>query len=181
MGSYLEFSNYKIDASHVQFALTMSGGGIFKLLPGQLTDDGELTIMQANGITSCSSNSDIDAFIISIMFQYVEWMNSSPFDFGGTMQKSWNPFLFKDLGGVPPQDYPKLVETLKNNVKKVSADSQSNGFLMKQAPLGIFLFNQPTEVIFEFATQDTLLTHCHSVLCSPHFSHEIVIILKNNF
>lgn len=47
-GAYLEFIGHVPSRSEVERALSMPGGGIWGVAPGQITDDGELTLCQAD-------------------------------------------------------------------------------------------------------------------------------------
>ena len=44
IGSYVEFATGMIDPNDARLALTMPGGGPWKLAPGQVTDDSELAM-----------------------------------------------------------------------------------------------------------------------------------------
>ena len=44
IGSYVEFEKGRISRDQVHLAMTMPGGGIWKLSPGQVTDDSELAM-----------------------------------------------------------------------------------------------------------------------------------------
>ena len=43
-GGVLEFMDKKPSRHEIDYALNMLGGGVFNLAPGQITDDGELTL-----------------------------------------------------------------------------------------------------------------------------------------
>ncbi|EAR83125.2 ADP-ribosylglycohydrolase (macronuclear) [Tetrahymena thermophila SB210] len=161
MGSYLEFNKQQITNELVRQAYQLPGGGIFNLTKGQLTDDGELAIMLAEGLLEAKTNEPND-FMINILKKYHFWVNSNPFDFGSTMQNSWMPMNFttyKELLQKYQNNELNLLQSIQNNAAKTSVNSQSNGFLMKQQPLGILLWNSPIDVIFQFAELDTKFTH----------------------
>ena len=44
IGSYVEFATGMIDPNDARMALSMPGGGPWKLAPGQVTDDSELAM-----------------------------------------------------------------------------------------------------------------------------------------
>jgi ADP-ribosylglycohydrolase len=50
IGSYLEFKT-KVTVKERQQAMKMIGGGPFNLAPGQVTDDGELTMALVHAIS----------------------------------------------------------------------------------------------------------------------------------
>src|ERR1035437_4799386 len=68
---------------------------------------------------------------------YVFWLNSSPFDCGSTVASGLRGHL--------------------------NRDSQTNGALMRIAPLGIFCCNWDRERTSEFAQVDAALTHPHPI------------------
>ena len=50
MGTVLEFSQTVINKESVQRAMGLPGGGPHGVAPGQITDDGELTLSLMNGL-----------------------------------------------------------------------------------------------------------------------------------
>ena len=44
MGAYLEFDNKVINTDNVKDSMEMPGGAPHHIAPGQITDDGELTL-----------------------------------------------------------------------------------------------------------------------------------------
>lgn len=60
----------------------MPGGGIHWLAPGQITDDGELTLSLLNALAYNGFNLE------HIASNYVAWFLSKPFDVGGTCRKT---------------------------------------------------------------------------------------------
>src|SRR5882724_1874347 len=90
-GAVLEFLGRKPNAVDVDHALTMPGGGVFNLAPGQITDDGELTLSLAHGLLNSEPFS-----IEKIATSYADWVRSQPFDMGMTTQLSLGCFLDSD-------------------------------------------------------------------------------------
>ena len=56
-GSLLEFQNAP-SAADVDRAMEMPGGGVHRVLPGQVTDDGELTLSLAHALLEANSVAD---------------------------------------------------------------------------------------------------------------------------
>jgi ADP-ribosylglycohydrolase len=54
-GATLEFLGHKPTPDEVEGAITMSGGGVWGLSPGQITDDGELTLALALALSTSST------------------------------------------------------------------------------------------------------------------------------
>ena len=50
MGTVLEFSQTVINKESVRWAMGLPGGGPHGVAPGQITDDGELTLSLLNGL-----------------------------------------------------------------------------------------------------------------------------------
>lgn len=74
-GAYLEFIGHKPSPEEVEKALTMPGGGIWELAPGQITDDGELTLCLAQALQEC------DKFDLEkVSDWYNKWYASHPFE-----------------------------------------------------------------------------------------------------
>ncbi len=73
----------------------------------------------------------------SVRKSYTEWLNSDPFDIGNTTR----------LG---------LTE-------RPDANSQANGALMRISPLGIFCTHIDTEIAWNWASEDSSITHPHHV------------------
>lgn len=49
-GARLEFLGHRPDDTELDDALAMKGGGVFRVAPGQVTDDGELTLALARAL-----------------------------------------------------------------------------------------------------------------------------------
>src|SRR3954469_4469952 len=74
-GAVLEFAEGPLDVDH---AMTMPGGGVWRVAPGQITDDGELTMSLLRALASGTP--------AAVM--YAEWIASRPFDVGATTMRS---------------------------------------------------------------------------------------------
>ena len=63
----------------------MVGGGIWRLAPGQITDDSELAMCLLNSLT------DQSAFDSEIVAQhYFEWLKSPPFDISKSLSTAFS-------------------------------------------------------------------------------------------
>ncbi|MCP4699670.1 MAG: hypothetical protein GY862_22895 [Gammaproteobacteria bacterium] len=82
-GATLEFLGRKPTAEEVKEALAMPGGGVWRVAPGQITDDGELTLCLARSLTE-KSKYDIEL----AADYYAAWIESEPFDIGMTTMRS---------------------------------------------------------------------------------------------
>ena len=110
----------------------LADGGTWDTIAGQPTDDSEMALMLARVLIKERRYDAEEA-----RKAYVFWLNSNPFDCGGTVSAG--------LRGEP------------------NPDSQANGALMRISPLGIFCWNCDLESTSRFAQQDAALTHPHPV------------------
>lgn len=125
----------------------MAGGRRSDLLPGQVTDDSELAVELAEALIGMGSVWDPNR----IALHYRRWIQSDPFDVGRATRRALT-------GGVPPSLGPALAIS-----RRADPDSQANGALMRQSPLGIWGWETPWERLGEYARQDALLTHPHPI------------------
>ena len=65
--------------------MSMPGGGPHKVAPGQITDDGELTLSLMEGLIKGNGNLDMR----EIVKYYGRWIQSKPFDIGGTIRNAF--------------------------------------------------------------------------------------------
>lgn len=77
-GGVLEFMGKKPSRHDIEHALNMPGGGVFKLAPGQITDDGELTLCLLRALADREGQYDANL----VARYYIDWAHSDPFDMG---------------------------------------------------------------------------------------------------
>src|SRR5262245_3664460 len=151
-GATLEFLGRVPSQEEVLRAMTMPGGGFFKLAPGQITDDGELTICLARALSSSRSHN-----LEKIAREYAEWVRSRPFDIGQTTRYSLASFL--------DQEWKDICQTEGYAVAMSQAayfrcmQSKANGSLMRASPLGVWGFKLEPNDIALYAKQDSGLSH----------------------
>lgn len=115
----------------------MPGKGTFNIDPGQLTDDSELALSLCDVLLTYKTNkpfeSQIDSLVRQAANNYIAWMNSNPFDIGNTCSSA-----FKALTKINPKvdDYDFVSEAC--SVTMITQNSQSNGSMMRIAPMAIF-------------------------------------------
>lgn len=148
-GGVLEFWGSLPTPEDVDHAMTMPGGGVFNLAPGQITDDGELTISLAQALqTSIFS-------LEAIAQRYAEWVNSSPFDIGITTRYS--------LGSVQNatlvKEYGSYSATMIAMAAAHCMESKANGSLMRATPLAVWGHRLRNEDLATIARQDSSLSH----------------------
>lgn len=62
--------------------MTLPGGGLHKIGPGEITDDGELSISLARGLVEGKGKLNLNC----IANCFGEWFESKPFDIGNTLR-----------------------------------------------------------------------------------------------
>ena len=77
IGAFLEFEKV-ITNDKVDEAMKLNGGGHFKIGPGQVTDDGELSLCLGHGLIAGGGTLDLN----QIATYYKMWIESGPFDKG---------------------------------------------------------------------------------------------------
>jgi len=148
IGSYYEFEKNPEPSDNLIFKQQTS---LWKSLPGQLTDDGELALAGAFGILDSNGSINFN----KLAFHNGMWLVSAPFDCGITTKNSLSGI--KDMSiyekankafydwahtGTLVVDnamyFPKIfAEIIVKNAFEKNYDSLSNGFLMKKSPICI--------------------------------------------
>lgn len=144
-GATLEFLGHTPEPDEVDYALTLPGGGVFDLAPGQITDDGELTLALCHVLDYQDHYEPRMA-----AHWYRRWFMTEPFDIGHTTR---NALSAGDLND------PKLDKVLMSNAKALNAESKANGSLMRATPLGVFGAKISVQETIDAALQDAALTH----------------------
>lgn len=144
-GATLEFLGRKPDASDVERALMMVGGGVWQTAPGQITDDGEMTLALAYALAGQDAFDQERA-----AYQYRRWALSNPFDMGIATHKALG---FGEL------DSQSLLKIISTNAASGNADSKANGSLMRASALGVWSAKVSLTDAIECARLDAQLTH----------------------
>jgi len=150
LGAPLEFMN-KEEISRKHGRVTeMIGGGWLNVMPGEVTDDTQMTLAVAEGITE-----DPDNPIQAIGKRFIAWAKSGPKDIGGTCSMSirWAAFL----GQNDAPDEAKWFEASKYTSKANGGRSGGNGALMRTVYPG--LYYKDTLMAVETAGVIAQMTH----------------------
>ena len=147
-GATLEFLERDPTPEDVTWAMSMPGGGDLKVAPGQITDDGELTLCLARALAE-SETFDLE----TIARNYAKLIESRPFDMGFTT--SYSLGSFRDID-VSQSGYAAV---MKQSASKLCMGSKANGSLMRISPLRIWGSNLKHTEIADLAIQDTSLSH----------------------
>lgn len=148
-GAVLEFMSRRPTHNEVDRALTFPGGGPHGVKPGQITDDGELTLTLLHALAE-SPEWSLDR----IAGWYGRWLNSRPFDIGGTTRAGLAPAL-----GQPFDHRPGLAALMQESARLHCMGSKANGSLMRCAPIGVWGARLDDELLAACARADSSLTH----------------------
>ena len=157
-GATLEGRRQAFTEEVVINAMKMPGGGPLYVGPGQITDDGELTLALWQAIKGYNPK---DGFpILSIMRAYADWYDSSPFDIGQTCSFAFEAIadLFKAVKSINEDD----IYTLKWLIYNLNRESEANGALMRATGLATWIAKYEDVDPFigaEMAIEDASLSH----------------------
>jgi ADP-ribosylglycohydrolase len=142
-GGVLEFSGVPTPKA-VEAALKMPGGGVHHLGRGQITDDGELTCALLRGLLAGGGPLNLN----KLARHYGSWIESRPFDLGGTLRKS-----------MPKASVAIHTAEMCRRGAKTAGNSQSNGCLMKISPLAVYCRNLGPQDVTSAVLEEVSLTH----------------------
>jgi ADP-ribosylglycohydrolase/fructose-1,6-bisphosphatase/inositol monophosphatase family enzyme len=150
LGSMVEFlTPAEIKQKYPNGLHELVDGGVFQLMAGQPTDDGELALMLARSIVNANGYHAEEA---AKAYQY--WYHSDPFDVGAT------------IGGAFGKSSTAASDSFAQTCRSAAsahATSQANGALMRIAPLAIWGSGLDNNDLAELARQDATLSHQHPV------------------
>ena len=163
-GSYLEFKRGGINEDSVKKAMTMPGGGCHNTGPGQITDDGELTLALWNALQGHIHQGDNAGVLESIIKGYARWFESMPFDIGMTCSLGFEQLSKAVKKGLKEEN----IVNAFYNIQKLNFKSEANGALMRATAIATYYVHLPEEVvdvrsIETLAKQDALCSHCSHV------------------
>jgi ADP-ribosylglycohydrolase len=150
-GGVLEFFGREIEAADVEHAMTMPGGGCFRLAPGQVTDDGELTMSLLRALAERP-----DAPRSAAARRYAAWVASGPFDIGTTTVRSLGCLRHPRWGADRSRD---VADLMTDAAGELCMDSKANGSLMRATPLGVWGATRTDEEAAAAAADDARLSH----------------------
>ena len=153
LGSHGEFKfKDQIKSLYPKGIKELIQGGVFNLLPGQPTDDGEMAITLARSIIF------MQRFDYNHVYNsYIDWAESDPFDIGTTISNALNQDIYD----------PK---------------SASNGSLMRVAPIGIYGANLDLDTVGALAIADAECTHNNEIVFETNsiFARTISLAIKSD-
>jgi ADP-ribosyl-[dinitrogen reductase] hydrolase len=151
-GAVLEFVRERIEERDVERALSMSGGGVWRVAPGQITDDGELTVSLLRALVENPERPTERAAV-----HYAAWVDSGPFDIGTTTRASLGCLRDPELKALADTEGAFAVMT--TIARRRCMSSKANGSLMRISPLGVWAASRPRDVGLRAAAADARLSH----------------------
>ena len=159
-GATLEFCGCSITEEMATNAMKMPGGGRIRVGPGQITDDGELTLTLWRSLNSFDTSHIVP--ILTLMKGYKDWYESCPFDMGRTCGIAFETFYDYFLGR-----NITTIQACKDIINNINAHSEANGAMMRATAIATWIAKNPTADIqngVECAKEDSRLSH-PSIVC----------------
>eukprot|EP00891_Asterochloris_glomerata_P009579 jgi/Astpho2/9579/fgenesh1_pg.00146_%23_31_t len=134
----------------VHHALTLPGGGVFGVGPGQVSDDTELAQCLALGL----ARGRPPIFPAEAVARYyADWYSTGPFDIGLATRNATSAAARAVAEGRP------AAEAMWQAAAQHNGGSTANGALMRAVPLAIWGCRLEPEQLAAACSQDTSLTH----------------------
>jgi ADP-ribosyl-[dinitrogen reductase] hydrolase len=175
-GGVLEFMRRCPTETEVVAALKMPGGGPHQLAPGQITDDGELTLALFSALHK-SVPSKENFPIYEIIKAYVAWLDSRPFDIGNTCYQACLE-ASKLIKGET-----QSVDEFLANVRARNGPSEANGALMRATAIAAWVApvaDVGADIAAIMARVDAQLSHPNQVCqdCNAIYVFACVLLLR---
>jgi ADP-ribosyl-[dinitrogen reductase] hydrolase len=151
-GAVLEFFGREITEIDVADAMTMPGGGVWNVAPGQVTDDGELTMSLLEALAE-EPNAPTEASAK----RYARWVESDPFDIGATTAASLGCLRRHEHAAQAKEHGAARVMSVVALARCMG--SKANGSLMRATPLAVWGMNREPGHVLETAMADARLSH----------------------
>jgi ADP-ribosylglycohydrolase len=150
-GAVREFFGRALEASDVEHALAMPGGGTWNVAPGQITDDGELTMSLLNALVESPDDPRGAAS------HYGRWVSSDPFDIGAPTAASLGCLRHGAWAARSAEAGAHLAMT--ESARERCIQSKANGILMRATPLGVWGARRADADLIAAAQADARLSH----------------------
>lgn len=148
-GAVLEMQQQAPTAGDVDRAMRFPGGGFWMVAPGQVTDDGELTMCLLQALAE-SRAYEPD----TVAKWYGRWYRSDPFDIGDATRAGLAPAITHS-----PEQPAGLALAMSTSARARSMTSKANGSLMRATPLGVWGRELDADTLAAVARADSALTH----------------------
>ena len=151
-GAVLEFFGREITGADVTHALAMPGGGTWDVAPGQVTDDGELTMSLLRGLVDAP-----DDPTPAVAARYAAWVASDPFDIGATTAASLGCLRHPEYAAIAKAEGPHVAMT--RAARERCMRSKANGSLMRATPLAVWGASRELDRVVAVVQADVELSH----------------------
>jgi ADP-ribosylglycohydrolase/fructose-1,6-bisphosphatase/inositol monophosphatase family enzyme len=159
LGSLVEFKTARdIAGRHPGGVRDLADGGVWNTIAGQPTDDTELALDLARTLAR-SPEWSADA----VAQAYADWYRSPPFDIGTTTSQAMSAVVAADA-------QRGAAESMRRAANRYS---QSNGALMRCAPIGIWA--RDADEASRVARADAALSHPNPVCAAASAAHAAAI------
>jgi ADP-ribosylglycohydrolase len=169
-GAVLELSRDQLTTEDVERALTFPGGGPHRIGPGQITDDGELTLTLWRSLMKGRTG---ESLLEDIRTGYVDWLYSVPFDVGATCRKAFD--VWSDV-----LDGQMTAEEGERMVRQVNGRSEANGAMMRATAIASYVVAEhPRDhrLGLRLAKADALLSHPSRVCVEANQVYVLALML----
>lgn len=158
-GATLEFCHKDITEEMALNAMKMPGGGAIRVGPGQITDDGELTLTLWRSLNSFETSNVVP--ILTLMRGYKNWYESYPFDIGHTCS-----LAFDTISDFLNKTHIYTLQGCKDIINKINERSEANGTLMRATAIATWIVknNDTVQSGINCAKEDARLSH-PSIVC----------------
>ncbi len=175
-GGVLEFMRRLPTTDEVAAALRMPGGGPHDLAPGQITDDGELTLALFSALKDVVPSKQSFP-VYEIIKAYAAWLDSRPFDIGNTCYQA-----FLEASNLLRGETQSVDEFLEN-VRARNEPSEANGALMRATAIAAWVApvaDLSADVAAVMARVDAQLSHPNQVCqdCNAVYVYACVLLLR---
>ncbi len=155
-------------------ATTMPGGGYMGVAPGQITDDGELTLSLWRALKSSKAHETLQYPHKECIKEYISWYKSNPFDIGNTCSTAFRIFQDTYNDNITDDELFKSMYTIYTYNKF----SEANGGLMRISALATWAFQNNIEwkIAVNMAKDDAIISHPNEV-CQEVNAIYVFIIL----
>lgn len=167
-GATLEFYRGTFNLDLVKNAMSMPGGGVLSVAPGQITDDGELMLALLSALKKHPPSEQYP--VKDVVAAYSDWLKSDPFDCGHTCMKAFRSIQETNSIG-------ELIAT----VAEFNEQSEANGALMRVMPIATHYFNQRYDTIAAYAKMDAKLSHPSQVCQDVNALYSIALAELINY
>ncbi len=175
-GGVLEFMRRCPTETEVAAALQMPGGGPHQLAPGQITDDGELTLALFSALNKTVPSKE-NFPVYEIVQAYAAWLKSNPFDVGNTC---YNAFREADM---LINGETACVDDFLMRVREHNKNSEANGALMRATAIAAWVApvaDVGADIAAIMARVDAQLSHPNQICqdCNAVYVYACVQLLR---